>query len=452
MNGLKNLMRYQRLNGNLMPTRKWLANNGRIYFYSTCILVAMAFHQALPLLASGNGSGIEKGYTLKQLERMVLESNPEVLAQRLEERQSKSDIVTAGLIPNPQLNLTGDILPTSIKKYNPQDKQYGASLQVPIELGAKRKYRIEKAKYASVVTRYQANDVIRLSILAVRLAYWDALLAKEELKISEENLKTYEQLVALNEIRFKTSMISATELSRSQVVRKQAELQADDARLGYSNALQSLLRAVGLNINLKLNDKLAPIEEPVAALNEVLKNAMENRPDLQALRISRKTLVANKSLQDANAFPTIAASADFTQSQREQYYGVSAQVPIPMFDRNQGEREKAKLQIIQLDKRIGLAELRIKSEVESAYHEYITRKSAVSKFQSDDKEAILAKAAEIKKAGEFAYKKGATSLIDYLDIIRTYSDIFKSYVEALAQYNKSISQLKAVEGLDISVK
>jgi len=388
MNGLKNLMRYQRLNGNLMPTRKWLANNGRIYFYSTCILVAMAFHQALPLLASGNGSGIEKGYTLKQLERMVLESNPEVLAQRLEERQSKSDIVTAGLIPNPQLNLTGDILPTSIKKYNPQDKQYGASLQVPIELGAKRKYRIEKAKYASVVTRYQANDVIRLSILAVRLAYWDALLAKEELKISEENLKTYEQLVALNEIRFKTSMISATELSRSQVVRKQAELQADDARLGYSNALQSLLRAVGLNINLKLNDKLAPIEEPVAALNEVLKNAMENRPDLQALRISRKTLVANKSLQDANAFPTIAASADFTQSQREQYYGVSAQVPIPMFDRNQGEREKAKLQIIQLDKRIGLAELRIKSEVESAYHEYITRKSAVSKFQSDDKEAI----------------------------------------------------------------
>ena len=377
----------------------------RVYFTFFCLFAVILFGAEPFLLGLDNEPGAGEGYTLKQLEVIVMESNPEILAQRLEERQSKSDIITAGIIPNPQLNLNGDLLPTSIKKYNPQDKQYGASLQIPIELGGKRSYRIEKAKYSSLVTSYQVNDVIRQSLLAVRLAYWDVLLAKEELKISEENLKTYDQLVAMNGIRYKASMISATELSRSQVAHKQAELQAEDARLGYAQAQQVLLRAVGLNINLKLKDNLAPLGEPVGTLAEILDRAMENRPDLQALRVSHKTLVANKNLQDANAVPTIAASADFMQSQREQYYGVSAQIPIPMFDRNQGEREKAKLQIVQLDKRIGLSELRIKSEVESAYHEYLTRKSAVSKFQSDDTEAILAKAAEIKKAGEFAYKK-----------------------------------------------
>ncbi|HET7152887.1 MAG TPA: TolC family protein, partial [Candidatus Kapabacteria bacterium] len=151
---------------------------------------------------------------------------------------------------------------------------------------------------------------------------------------------------------------------------------------------------------------------------------------------------ANERLQDALASIDISISADYLVQQGAVFWGSTLTVPIPVFNRNQGERQKASVRTMQSQKQIEALEQQVDDDVETAYREFTTRQMIVHKMQ----DSILTRAKEVRSSVEYAYKTGGTTILDFLDAEREYRDAVKSYNDALVALQKSAFTLRAAMG------
>lgn len=406
--------------------------------------------------------------SLSDLEKIALTKNLGLLVGRLDVAQAQSDVVTAGLRPNPVATLNADILPIPGEGFDPNGKQYGLSVALPFEMGGKREYRLENAQNLVIAQRYQVLNTARQTLLAVRMAYYDVLGAQEQLSIAEANLESYRRLVLLNETRFKANQISQTELSRSELAFEQADLQRREAALTYTKAQRALRLAVGYgDTEADASQDLTPVEKLTPLVRDSLlaagliplqTRAVERRYDVLAARTLRTAAESNQRLQEANAVPDISIAPEFTMQQGVAMYGVTGAVPLPFNNRNDGERQKATFRLQQTEQQIALAELTVRNEVQIAFAEFQTRVGSLQSFRIGSRSGngaattgqigILTRANDIKTASELAYKAGSISLLEYLDAVRIYNDIYKSYIDAVVQFNKSAITLDAVLGTD----
>lgn len=406
-----------------------------------------------------------KTSSLREFEEQALRRNVGLLAGKYEVRQAESDIITAGLRPNPVATLNADIFPLPGEQFNPNNKQYGLSVALPIELANKREYRLETAQNLAIAQKAFLENSARQVLLAVRLAYFDALGAQEQLRIADANVEAYQKLVALNEVRYKATQISQTELSRSELALEQAELQRKEAALTATKAERALLFAIGDveravqqgNESLMLSERLQPMAADsawnTASLDNILKQALVRRQDVKALKVQREAAFANQRLQEANAVPDVSIAPEVSMQQGAVLYGFTGYVALPFNNRNEGERQKAQFRVEQTQQQIALAELTVRNEVQTAFAEYQTRSEALKRYRlggaSGAQSGILTRAAGIKNASELAYKAGSISLLELLDAVRIFNEIYKSYIDAVTLFNKSVMTLVAVSAADV---
>ncbi len=439
-----------------------------IRFYRHCFLYFQLLFWGCFALTLTAQQAIVRPASLPDLEKIALAKNLGLLVGRLDVAQAQSDVVTAGLRPNPVATLNADILPIPGEGFDPNGKQYGLSVALPFEMGGKREYRLENAQNLVIAQRYQVLNTARQTLLAVRLAYYDVLGAQEQLAIADANLESYRKLVSLNETRFKANQISQTEFSRSELAYEQADLQRREAALTYTKAQRALRFAVGYSDaepsasqDLTFIEKLAPlVRDSLAAVSlmPLQIRALERRYDVLAARTLRTAAESNQRLQDANAIPDISIAPEYTMQQGVKMYGVTGAVPLPFNNRNDGERQKATFRLQQAEQQIALAELTVRNEVQIAFAEFQTRLGSLQRFHIGSRSGngaattgqigILTRANDIKTASELAYKAGSISLLEFLDAVRVYNDIYKSYVDAVVQFNKSAMTLDAALGAD----
>ncbi|MBI3789694.1 MAG: TolC family protein, partial [Gemmatimonadetes bacterium] len=165
-------------------------------------------------------------------------------------------------------------------------------------------------------------------------------------------------------------------------------------------------------------------------------------------RAQRTAADANVRLQDANGQISPTVSADYVTSQGTTSYGLSGNIPLPFWSRNQGEREKARARLEQATRAQAATELAALTDVRAAWADWDTRRAAVERFAAGGSEGILARAQAVLDATEFAYRSGSISLLEYLDAVRTFADITRSYVDAVTAYNKAVAAVDAATGAD----
>jgi cobalt-zinc-cadmium efflux system outer membrane protein len=411
------------------------------------ILGAPAGARVAPATAARADSVARQG--LGDLERAALDSNPGLRVAALDVRQARADVVTAGLRPNPTAQITGDVLPLRDGTLaSAHDNTYGLSLQLPIELGGKRQRRTETALALAEGAGLGWADSARKVLLVVRGAYFDLQNADQALALAERNLAIYQRLTTLSQNRLEQKQISGAEYSRAVLGRAQAELARDAALLAVRRAQDNLALAVGRRARVAAADTLALLQREVPALAQLEQLALRQRPDVLAARALRTAATANVALQEANAQVTPTVSADFVTSQGTTSYGLSGNVPLAIFNRNQGEREKARAREEQSARALAAAEVAALTDVRAAWADWDTRRAAVARFAAGGSEGILARAQAVLDATEFAYKAGSISLLEYLDAVRTSADITRAYVDAVTAYDKAVAALDAATGAD----
>ncbi len=410
----------------------------------------------LILVVIGSGRAqtpVAEELTLKQAINEALEHSEVLQASKFEINAAKADETTAHLRPNPTLTAIGDIGPSN--GLRPLDKYYGLSLGMPIELGGKRDRRIAFAEASTNLTAEQYGDIIRQYKLAVQNAYIDFASSAQELIEAKENLALLDSAVILSRYRVAGKDISAMELARTEVERDKYFLTTATLENTFRSAKITLLNLLGRTgtalfteirpdisvFDPLLQDKIGEI--PI--VDSLVRVAEIERPDIRALKATEKADSANLELQKALASIDLNVSLDFTRQTGVSFYGTTLSVPLKIFDRNQGEIEKAEVRISQAKFNTEAARLKLRADITNARNDVLVKQNAVSILQNN----ILQKSSNVRNAVEFAYRRGGTSLVDYLDAARTYNELRTLYYNALADYAKSLLTLNAIIGKDL---
>lgn len=385
--------------------------------------------------------------TLAMAEREALEHNLVLRAQRYDILAADADITTADLpTQNPQLTVNADILPTG-GAFAPDQKFYGASIAFPFELGGKRDARVAVAQQAKSATSESVNDATRQLLLVVRTSFTDALAAKAALHLAEENLASLDSVVALNRIRVQAHDVAETELLRSEVASEQTRSDLASARIEYDNALTALQTVMGRTAfvsGMDIDGDLTALPSaPVGTLQEAKAFAREHRSDLLALRNTLAAQEANRRLQEANAAIDLSVSADYSHQGSDTYYGSTLSLPLPLYNRNQGERAKAEVRVAQTEQQVRALEQQIDADTETAFREFAARRDIVDRQRAE----ILPRVQSVRSTVEYAYKTGGTTILDFLDAQRTYNDVMRAHFASLDALHRSAYALQAAIGI-----
>jgi cobalt-zinc-cadmium efflux system outer membrane protein len=414
-------------------------------------------HQAIGilLLAAGGLAAQTAGpppeaLTIEQAVQQAVEHNLNLLAERYNLSIADARIVTAKLRPNPVLSAGWDYIDflggfTHENQGGPTE--YNLRTDFILERGGKRERRIEVARSAREVSQLQLLNTTRTLVLDVQNAFVDVLQAKDNLELARENLRAFQSIVEVNATRVRAGDLAKVELVRTQV----AALQFQNAvRLAESklkmagNRLQSLMGRAAPPPSFDVAGGLRRDSDPVV-LETVSSQALELRPDLLALRKDQARSQAEIRSQLAQGKVDFTVGAEYHREYHNanaSALGVFFSAPLPVFNKNQGEIERARQEQEQILARIRAAEADVQNEVRNAWVQYTTSRGLLESIERD----LLDQAREVRTTMEYSYRRGEASLVEFLDAQRAFNDARQSANDARADFARSLYTIDAVSG------
>lgn len=394
--------------------------------------------------------------TLEQAIQEALANNLDLAVQKYNVSVAEARQITARLRPNPLLTVAGqtlNVLGATYSNMSPAGpNQLNIHTDFPVERAHKRERRTELAKEEKSLAELGVREMMRQVIFSVQGAFVDVQQAAENLKLAQENLQRLEGIVSINEARLKSGALSRVELERSQVASlqfsvgvEQAQLQLDQAKTQLQFILGRRQPSAILAVTGELRkDGLPQIQ------GEILRLAVEQRPDYLAYQQSQVRSRADLRLQLANGKLDYSVGTEYTF---QRAYGIGGSslgiyfsAPLPIFNRNQGEILRAQREIDQAGTRVEALRLSISSEVEKAYRQYNVARHLLESVET----GILTKARSVRDITEYSYRRGEASLIEFLDAQRAFNDAMQTFNDARASYARSLYLLDTVSGATVS--
>jgi len=370
--------------------------------------------------------------------QLALRQSPTVRAQQAALASTKAGETTAALRPNPTMNFLAEQFKPGGSQ---QETQYTVNMGQPFELGGKRGRRIDSARAATQVASYQLEDIRRQITLQVRSAFAGALIAREQLALAQENVKTLDDTERIQRLRAEKGDISQLELLRIQVQRFTFERDAADARQALSAAKIALRTAAGAEHIAEDFEVVGELGFKEASLDRavLMRRALDNRPDLRAAEADRARARADHRLARANAWWDITPQIEYQRIGPDNTIGFGFSLPIRVFDRNQGEIARTQAEISRVDAVREATALQVLAALETDRQAALTQRERVVSLR----DVYLPKATVARDTVEFAYRRGGQSLLDFLDAQRSYRETALAHLQALGAYLSAVYQLEA---------
>ena len=340
------------------------------------LLVAVPlFGQAPDAARSQQGastSGATGALSWEEVRAKFEVENPSLRAGRIEIDENKAQEVTAYLRPNPTFNaLLDQVDPFTTNPSRPLAlAQPVGSISYLHERDHKRELRRDSAREATGIAVANQADLERNLLFTLRNAFVQTLQQKAVLGVARENLSYYDHLLDVNRDKFHAGAIAQVDLDRLELQRVQFEADLQAALVA--------LRTAKIQLLTLLNDR-TPVEQfdvvgffdfnnQLAGLEEFRQMALDSRPDLRAAvtavdkaRTDHQLAVANGSTD-----PTFAVDGG-KNPPIDHYIGFSVNIPLRIFDRNQGEKLRTKLDIDRNGVLLELQRAQVFNDVDSAY-------------------------------------------------------------------------------------
>jgi cobalt-zinc-cadmium efflux system outer membrane protein len=387
--------------------------------------------------------------TLEQAISMALANSPAIKAARTQIQQSQAQEITANLRPNPTLNWDSQFIPV----FSPGDfssdtlnnlQQFDIGVGYLFERGHKRQNRLQAARDATAVTAAQVADTERTLIFNVAQQFINVLLANSTLQFAQEGLKSFQETVNISEQRYRAGDISEGDFLKIKLQLLQFQTDVNSARVAKVQALGSLRQLIGYASLPHAYDVVGKLDyQPLtAALSDLQAKALAERPDLQAAKKGVKAANSQISLAKADAKVDFNASASYSHVSGASSTSLFFNVPLPFFNRNQGEIARTKFALTQAELTARAAEDTVLTDVTNAYEAASSNQDVVKLYLS----GYLKQAQDSLDISQYAYKGGAATLLDFLDAERSYRSTQLAYRQAVANYMLSLEQLRQAIG------
>jgi cobalt-zinc-cadmium efflux system outer membrane protein len=387
--------------------------------------------------------------TLDQAIDLALTHSHSLKASRTLILQNEAQEITANLRPNPTLGADSQFLPF----FSPQDfsgtnvdqvQQFDIGVGYLFERGRKRQHRLLAARDATAVTRAQVADAERTLAFNVGQQFVAVLLAESTLDFALQDLKSFQQTVDISEKQLKAGYIGEGDYLKIKVQLLQFQTDVSSARLARVQALIALRELLGYDAvpaDFDVTGDLA--YQPLKATVEDLQaRALRERPDFRAADLGITAAQSQISLAKANAKVDVNGTYNFSHVAGESTASLFVNFELPIFNRNQGEIARTNYALTQAQEQKLSASDTVMGDVANAYEALKSNDEVVQLYMSD----YLKETQESRDISEYAYKRGAASLLDYLDAERSYRTTQLAYRQALAAYMTALEQLKEAVG------
>jgi cobalt-zinc-cadmium efflux system outer membrane protein len=379
--------------------------------------------------------------TIDQAVSEAMEKNLALLAERYNLTIADAKIVTARLRPNPVLTLDADTLDLLGTGFNTRT-------YYRLERGGKRPARIAVAEGNRAVAQLQLLNTVRGVVLDVQNAFVDLQAAKDSLRLARENLQTLHNVVDINEKRVKNGDLAEVELLRAQVAELQFENSVRQAELKVKTATAKLQVLLGRTRNAKPFDIAGGLRREPGSRNReaLLDQARHMRPDLLALQRDQARSQAEIRNQLALGKVDYTIGSEYRRQGKTAHantLGFFFATNLPIFNRNQGEIERARQEQRQIQARIRAIQAVVENDVEIAYQQYATAGATLEKVER----TMLGKARDVRSITEYSYRRGDAKFVEFLDAQRAYNDTMQAYNDARADFARSLYGIDAAVGV-----
>jgi len=419
------------------------------YFGRAFVILALPFLSAGTVLA-------QKVMTWQEVRNRFEAANPSLQASLIGVDESRAQEISAHLRPNPNLTLASD--GTQLAPYKGvwqplTGTMVSGNFSYLHERQRKRELRLESAQDSTKIAVSGQSDLGRTLVFALRAAFIQTLQQKAVLSLARENLTYSDHVLDVNRERYKAGAISRVDLDRLELQHVQYESDAQVAEVNLRTAKIQLLALLNDRTPVDQFDVNGPFDFPalVVPVEEIRQAALDTRPDLRAALESIDKANTDHRLAVANGStdPTLAAwwsyNPSFNNPFAHQTLGASVSFPLRIFDRNQGEKLRTKLEVDRTEKLAEAARTQVFSEVDSAYASLTGSLRLLRPY----KDRYLEQALRIRDTIAFSYEHGAASLLDFLNAQADYRSVQLNYLNLVASYLTAASQVNLAVGSEV---
>jgi cobalt-zinc-cadmium efflux system outer membrane protein len=411
------------------------------------------------ILASGflaASASAQTALTWDQIVSRFEAANPTLSAARLNIEESRDAEITANLRPNPEFNLTTDGLQMAPSQgiWRP----LGGFLETPgfsylHERGQKRELRLEGAQISTRIASFNYRDAERNLLFNLRNAFVQVLQAKSVLENARQNLDYWDHVLQVSRARLGAGDLARVDVNRLELQRVQFEADFENADVGLRTAKIQLLMFLNQQTPLEEFDIAGPFDysERLLPLEQYRNLALETRPDLKAADRQVDLAVSAHKLSIANgsADPTfnlwMSQNSSFGTPYYERTLGGSINIPLRIFDHNQGEKARTEVDIRRSQRLRDASRAQVLGDVNSAYATLVSTLNLLRPYR----QKYLQLAQENRDVISFSYQKGEASLLDYLDAEKSFRDTRLAYLHLLGSYLIAAAQLNLAVGQEV---
>lgn len=396
--------------------------------------------------------------TLDDAVQMALQHNHNMIAARTAIVQSEALEVTANLRPNPTLFVDWDYLPlgspahqnpalypgVSTGDYLRNNTEGDIGLSYLIERGKKRERRYQNAKDVTAQTRSLVADNERGLTYQVATLFVSVQLAESTIDLAQQDLKSFQKTVDIGEFQFKAGAISESNYLMIEVQLLQFEADLESARLAREQGLSDLRQLLGYeSVSADYDVVDAFVYLPMkAGLDDLKMQALQNRPDLRAAVQGVTAAKSGYLLAKADGVQDLTVQGNYSHVNGINAMTLYASIPLPIFNRNQGEIARTRSVITQMQEQQAFANSQVLTDVKDAYEGLKSNDRLVMKYT--DKYRDIAKRS--RDIADYAYHAGGLALLDFLDAERSYRAAELGYRQTLASYLLALEQLREAVG------
>ena len=364
-------------------------------------------------------------------------NNPELAAAQWDIGIAQGDLQQAGLMPNPQVSWEAE-------DTRRNSRTTTVLINQQIELGGKRGARVDVASRnqdAVGIELERKRNVLRADVIQ---AFSSASTAQQRVFLARQSLELAERGLRVAQGRIKSGKTSPVEGTRAEVQLSEVRLELRRAERDEASALQQLALVMGapLPVFLVVGDSsrsMPAVPDPLLLLDRIDRTA-ELR--LAALQIDQRE--ASLELERAQRIPdlTVSVGSQYDALERERVNVVGLSMPIPLFNRNQGNVLAAARRTDQARDLRNASELRLRTEIQTTLDQWRTANTEVASFN----QTILPAAQSAVDTATRGFEMGKFNFLDVLDAQRTLISARTQYIQAITEATNAWVRIERIFG------
>lgn len=401
------------------------------------------FFLAIALVFSAESA---RALTLAEAEALLVANNRELQAARRAIASAEAQQLIAGARPNATFSVNSSSVSSNpgVGPGSLDQKRIDTVFRIdqPFERGDKRGLRLDAASGLQRAAQNDSLEALRQQLAALRGAYYDLKQAQERVTVLGESAQLFSGTLSAAQMRLKAGDLAPADVAKVQVDFERAQNDSRGALADLTRARLVLAYMIGMEQAAAELQATDPWPAPEPADPRALEDAIEARPDVLAARSRVEAAEKFRELARAQRTRDVTIGAQF-----ERFPGslptnsVGFGVSIPLFTGYDfsGEIQKAEVDRYAALDAVARARAIAATELRRAASDLNAAAERVERYDS----SLLGAAGRSAQAAEFAFQRGAISVLEVLDARRTLRAVQVEAVAAHADYAKALAAWRA---------